>query len=163
MTDTLTGTHKTCPDCGWTKPLSDFTKRAVSKDGHAGQCKPCYNARVQAWRDRNRDKVNAAARRYRSTPDGKKYQADLARRKNITRYGITVEQYAEMLASQGGKCLLCEAREADSLKRRLHVDHDHDTGKVRGLLCSSCNIGIGKFCDNPERLRKAADYLERNQ
>jgi hypothetical protein len=73
-------------------------------------------------------------------------------------YGITKDQYDAMLAEQGGRCLLCFGINADG--RRLSVDHNHKTGKVRGLLCSQCNTGIGLFRDNPELLRMAIQYIE---
>lgn len=79
--------------------------------------------------------------------------------RHLKRFGITAEDYASMLDAQGGCCALCPATAADERGHRLHVDHDHATGAVRGLLCGSCNRGIGYFGDDPVRLLKAADYL----
>lgn len=95
----------------------------------------------------------------------------LEKRRNTVlfrKFGITLEQYEEIKEQQGGVCFLCGKPETKKQKRRagevvldsLHVDHCHDTGKVRGLLCFRCNTGIGKLCDDPNLLRKAADYLE---
>ncbi len=73
-----------------------------------------------------------------------------------SRYGITLEQYEQLFNLQGGRCAICD-RETD---HTLHVDHCHETGLVRGLLCGSCNRGLGMYGDNVQLLRKAADYLE---
>lgn len=75
-------------------------------------------------------------------------------------YGIGHAEYEAMLASQHFGCAGCGAPETTERTGRLHVDHDHLTGRVRGLLCSSCNHAIGKAKDNPARLRRLADYLE---
>ena len=74
------------------------------------------------------------------------------------KYGVTRLEYAALVAVQHNSCAIC----GEKCKRykRLSVDHDHATGKVRGLLCQECNHGIGKFGDDPDRLRKAAIYLE---
>jgi hypothetical protein len=77
-----------------------------------------------------------------------------------TEYGITLAQYNAMLAAQNGGCAICAGVDT---KRRLAVDHDHATGVVRGILCENCNRGIGLFKDNPERLRRAVDYLVQSQ
>ena len=81
-------------------------------------------------------------------------------------FGITAQKYVDMLESQGGVCLICSkperATDGNSGKTRdLAIDHCHTTMKVRGLLCSHCNRGIGLMCDDPNMLRKAADYLEK--
>jgi hypothetical protein len=73
------------------------------------------------------------------------------------RYGITPEEYDELLVSQNGVCAICG--EECSTGRRLSVDHDHETGRVRGLLCSKCNYGIGHL-KTVENLERAIDYLE---
>ena len=81
-------------------------------------------------------------------------------------FGIGLAEYGEMLVAQGGVCAIClkfEKEERNEKKKALAVDHCHDTGKIRGLLCSACNTGIGKFGDNPDVLRAAADYLDRHQ
>jgi Recombination endonuclease VII len=81
-------------------------------------------------------------------------------------YGITLEQYDSMMAEQNGVCALC-GRPADPngvrAASRLHVDHDHETQRVRALLCNRCNRGLGDFCDDPALMRRAADYIERNR
>lgn len=81
---------------------------------------------------------------------------------HIKRFGITPDQYSAMLANQGGVCAICQSGEKakhGSTVRKLCVDHCHDTGVVRGLLCRDCNIGIGKLGHSSETLRRAADYL----
>ncbi len=74
-------------------------------------------------------------------------------------YGITPERYAEMLAEQGNACAICRSTEWPGKGNRPQVDHDHDTGAVRGLLCSNCNHGLGQFRDNLDLLRAAIAYL----
>lgn len=74
-------------------------------------------------------------------------------------YDITFEDYEEMLESQNGKCAICESKIGNSRTTRLFVDHCHTTGNVRGLLCSSCNHGLGQFRDSPKLLQKAIKYL----
>lgn len=76
----------------------------------------------------------------------------------IAKYGVTPELYAEMLAEQQGKCPIC-GLQFDGSPRQEHVDHDHVTGKVRGVLCRDCNLGLGRFKDNPDALASAIRYL----
>lgn len=100
-------------------------------------------------------------RRY--TPERAK--ADLVRGlryKLRTRYNMTIDDYEALKASQENRCAICRVHESE-LKRALHIDHDHATGRVRGLVCFACNTGMGKLGDDPALLRKAADYLEVNR
>jgi ribosomal protein L34E len=79
-------------------------------------------------------------------------------------YGITVEQYDEMREAQKHVCAICSRPETVVMRGKvkpLSVDHDHLTGKVRGLLCHECNVGLGKFKDNPRLLNAARHYIER--
>lgn len=80
------------------------------------------------------------------------------RTQNLKQFGLTVEIYDKMHMDQKGLCLICLKPETES--KRLAVDHDHATGKVRGLLCSRCNSSIGKFEESSELLRRAAEYIE---
>lgn len=83
-----------------------------------------------------------------------------------TLYGLAHETYLAMLAEQDGKCAICGFTPAPGGKKaaaRLHVDHDHDTGRVRALLCNGCNRGLGYLQDNPALLRAAADYIEQHK
>jgi hypothetical protein len=73
-------------------------------------------------------------------------------------YGIDIEEYTKLLEKQDFKCAICGSRGSDI--KSLAVDHDHATGKVRGLLCDSCNLGIGKFKDSTELLTSAINYLK---
>ncbi|MFI8815745.1 MULTISPECIES: endonuclease VII domain-containing protein [unclassified Streptomyces] len=79
------------------------------------------------------------------------------------KFGITIADYTGLLEAQGGKCAICEKRAEeviDKVSRRLAVDHCHDTGKVRGLLCRVCNTAIGQLQDDPEIIMRAAIYVE---
>ncbi|RUT24076.1 hypothetical protein C0V97_12350 [Asaia sp. W19] len=75
----------------------------------------------------------------------------------LRRYGLTIPDYHQKLKAQHYGCAICGQSDFGGL--RLSIDHDHQTGAVRGLLCSRCNVGLGHFSDNPEVLIKAADYL----
>jgi hypothetical protein len=92
---------------------------------------------------------------------------DLAKNSDLKRsYGITLAEYEAMLEAQGGKCAICKGpertRDKDGGPRRMPVDHDHQRGNVRGLLCTHCNRALGMFKDNVEILKAAVDYVVRN-
>jgi hypothetical protein len=76
------------------------------------------------------------------------------------KFGITPEDYRAMLAGQGGACAICLG--GTNGKGKFHVDHNHTTGAIRGLLCANCNLALGQFKDDPVRLQAAVDYLTRN-
>jgi hypothetical protein len=75
-------------------------------------------------------------------------------------YGLTLEEHDAILASQDGVCAICRGPALGRKGRWFDVDHDHVTGKIRGLLCMDCNRGIGALKDDPALCRAAADYLE---
>lgn len=129
-------TEKECSRCGTVRPADDFYKRRKS-GAPTSQCKPCMRAY---------SKVSYPAKK-------RKMQAySLAKF-----YGVTIERFDAMLAAQHGVCAICGL---PPRKKQLGVDHCHETGLVRALLCSSCNVGIGNLQDDPRLLRAAADYLE---
>lgn len=74
------------------------------------------------------------------------------------KYGVTPGEYMAMYAEQDGRCAICGIHESE-LPKRLHLDHCHDTGRVRGLLCAKCNTSLGQFEKEPERLLRAYEYL----
>ncbi len=110
----------------------------------------------EAWRQR----VRANKERYlqKLGVDGRRAQNRAGSLKKL--YGISVADYDRMLAEQNGVCAICKKVSRDG--KTLVVDHDHDTGKVRALLCSTCNPGLGFFDHSPELLREAIEYLARH-
>lgn len=86
------------------------------------------------------------------------YMAPYNRRRVLKAYGLSVEEYEVILKRQNGVCAICS--QVCKTGRRLAVDHDHNTKKVRGLLCATCNTALGKFGDSPVLLRQAIEYLE---
>ena len=128
---------KRCPACGQTKSLDDFPRNKRSPDGRAFYCKPCHNAKGRESRIRN----HGSTRSYHLK----------------ARYGITADDATRMYEEQDGLCAICTERPAQ------HVDHDHVTGRVRRLLCFTCNSGLGNFRDDPELLRLAAEYLDAHE
>lgn len=159
---------KTCAHCGESKPLTDFYRAAGMKDGLRSECKACnlaarrakyaenprpYIDRVLKWQRENREQYLQRLREYNGTPAKK-----ISNRKSHLKrkYGLTLEAFDAMLASQGGGCGICGNPDADN------VDHDHRTGRVRGILCFNCNVAIGHVGEDAERARSVADYLERD-
>lgn len=141
---------KNCTKCKIEKPLSAFEKQKRGKFGLRGQCKTC---RAQYFQD---NKIRFRERSKRNMALWLKNNPDQALNTVLVRnYGITAEIYKSLLCEQGGTCKICSR----ATTKRLAVDHCHETGVVRGLLCTSCNTGLGLFAERPELLVKAAAYL----
>jgi hypothetical protein len=119
---------------------------------HYQRNKSTYARRAKRWREENRERSNETALRYYHTEHGKeKRQQYLLKHE----YNLTVKEYNDLVQKQKGRCAICATK-----PRKLHVDHDHSTSKVRGLLCPNCNKAIGLLHDKPELMRAAASYLE---
>jgi len=129
-----------CPKCGETKPRDQFNKDMNTAFGVSIYCKSCIS---QKGRDR-----------YTAHPDKYKNYSLLRD------FGITLDEYKRIETAQGGVCAICQKK---SPGRALAVDHCHTTGNVRGLLCSDCNLALGKFCDDTIIMRRAIAYLENRE
>lgn len=115
-------------------------------------------SKAKAWIKANRDRVNAYTREWNArNPD--KVKARNWKQK-LRRYGLTQEQYDALMDRQGGMCAICSCGFSDSVRRRINVDHCHRSGRVRGLLCNSCNLGLGLFAELATVLGRAAEYLQ---
>lgn len=139
---------KTCTKCGASKALDEFYVLKAGRSGRVNpgrfpECKACNRARALAHQRAMRLADPAYNRRSR------------LRRM----YGISLEDYDAMLARQGGHCAICPATEVGGRGGSFHIDHDHETGQVRGLLCHGCNVGIGNLGEDVDRLMAAAAYL----
>jgi len=124
-----------CPECGDT----DIANFYVDKDNRRSvkKCKECHKKKSN---ERWHAKTYFEKRAY-----------------TVKRYGITGEQFEEMYKAQDGKCKICNIK--SNAKRTLHIDHCHETGKIRGLLCHGCNTALGAFKEDPDLLMKAIEYL----
>lgn len=139
---------KVCTKCGQVQPLSEFGRSKHHKNGRNSRCKPCMR------------KLRMEVHRRHQAERPEEYRLYMRNARLRSMYGITHRQYEELLAAQGGGCAICGSTEPGGSGKHFHVDHDHETGEVRGLLCSDCNTGLGKFSDSTERLGRAALYLE---
>ena len=130
-------------------------KRASDRYCASDKGKASRRKNLRTWKQRHPEKILA----YAHSPKGKAQQKKSAKKWELrTKYGLTPEQYSEMLAAQNGVCAICrEPPPADIL---LSVDHCHRTSHVRGLLCKPCNLAIGNMKDDAARLRAAANYVE---
>lgn len=132
---------KRCPQCGQTKSRSEF---GVRNNGYSrSYCRPCEVAKCMRWQRANPKRVQ-----------------ELSRRTTLKRHwGLTEGEYAELLADQDACCAICGRHESEASRGRLHLDHCHETGRIRGLLCSPCNIAIGMFRESRDALAAAIKYL----
>ena len=159
---------KRCKKCGVVQELSEFYANPGARDGRRPECKQCTAANRKAWYQRNRRKVIARVQRWREDNRNRylTYQRDYKRsrpeqeRDGYLRrtFGITLSGYERLLESQAGGCAICGR--SPKPKAPLHVDHDHESREVRGLLCVRCNNALGLLEERPERLYLAADYLQ---
>ena len=136
--------HRICPTCAATCSGCGIALTKENQDSRSFEkrkcyvCKHCVSERIKKH----------------SSPE-KQRDYDLKRF-----YGITQREYEIILEKQDGKCAICLVS-SDDYGKRFHVDHCHTTNKVRGLLCSSCNTGVGMFKDNSDILTKAAQYVDK--
>lgn len=167
-------TERACTKCGLVKPLTDFHRCVKDiRYGVQSKCKVCKNEENTKWRRANPEKMAANKRRYRDK-NGERLRvqqraayhalnaadptaAKLVRRKQhmAARYGLTVEAFERLLEEFDGKCGICRRT-----SQRLVVDHDHETGAVRGILCVKCNVSLGAFGDSIRGLKTAIAYLK---
>ena len=123
------------------------------------ECKECQSKRTSRWQAENPEKVRAQYLR-RDKDYYKKLSPEAKKRIQLRNdHGITLEQYFSTLAAQDYTCAICGVKEPGG-RGAFHVDHDHSTGRNRGMLCARCNLALGYFKDNPELMRKAAEYVE---
>lgn len=152
-----------CSGCQQHLTLSSFGKDKYRSSGLTSKCKKCRNAVGKKWCLENPDKVkeinnkNKVKRKeYYSQPDVKlKYRKAWVERT----FNIPYSEYERMYDEQGGVCAVCKQPETSVKNEHLSIDHCHDTGIVRGLLCNNCNRGIGLLKDSYEVLKNAVDYL----
>ncbi len=110
---------------------------------------------MRGWNAKNRDKVNAYSKAWNKANPKKRASIVMKQR-----YGITHEERDTLLASQGSVCAICGTFDPDA-KRGWHVDHCHSTGRVRGILCRNCNVGLRNYRDQPHLRTRAIDYLKK--
>lgn len=154
----------------------------VSKFSHAKFCSPACERKVnyrkraakgyyQQWRRKNVERVNAQAQAWRSTPENKTKRkaydnaperVAIRRRQHLARrYGCTVEQYDILMELQNGVCAICKGPLTRAKGKLPHLDHDHVTGKIRGVLCAGCNHGLG-YVEKPGWVELARNYLAKH-
>lgn len=136
---------KACATCGKTKPLSDYTARSRSNDGRQYQCRLCVSV------------YNRGPRKAHPRPV-EQLRAESLKKK----HGITPVEYQRLLSLQGHRCGIC-GTDTPRGHGAFHVDHDHATGVIRGLLCHSCNVGLGHLRDNVEAMANGIAWLQRGK
>ena len=187
---TPSAAHKRCASCKDFRPLTDFAIRSASPDGRQGYCRPCAadaqrRARPVKQRHRKLPPDQKYCPRCATVQTKAEFACNSSARDGLSqycrpchnfvtaenviknhgstrnnhlkrRYGITEADVEALKMKQGGLCAVCRTAQAK------HVDHDHATGKVRGILCFNCNGGLGQFKDRIDRLQQAIDYLRDN-
>lgn len=137
-----------CSVCETDKPGSAFGR---DHGVRSKRCKKCRSAKQMEWAAKNPELVRAQRRDYYLRNKSTFKHTRLKRH-----HGIGLDQYRDMEKRQNGKCAICELVPKDGI---LRVDHNHTTGVIRGLLCDSCNRGIGFLRDSQSNLQRAADYV----
>ena len=156
---------KSCSKCGEAKPEAEFHKDLRWSGGLRAQCKTCE----AKYREVNREKIRLAkAARYELnrvdilSREAEKRESCPGRHREShlkNRYGLTTVEFEDLLRGQSGKCKLCETSFSGNGIWGPRIDHDHASGDIRGLLCHSCNVGIGLLKESPEILQRAIKYL----
>lgn len=145
---------KFCHSCQTQKSFSDFYKNCSKPDGLSGMCKPCtLISNQKRYQTKNgKEKKRLYTREYRKKNTRKDTYNPIKSRKKL--YGISETDYQQMLIDQQNQCGICKK------SKPLVVDHCHQTGKIRGLLCHRCNSSLAAFGDNIAGVIVAVDYLK---
>lgn len=153
---------KVCTTCKVAKSLECFNKDSTNTDGHEYGCRECRGLRRRETYKKNAEvnkvKSRDKSRNFRRTRKEWSRNYDLKRN-----YGITTEQYLEMLKEQDYKCKICLTSDPKGRHKQFAVDHCHKAGHIRGLLCNACNVGLGSFRDSIDSLQNAINYLKKEK
>lgn len=144
---------KVCKVCGVRKSFDSYTLQARAPDKKSNTCKDC----LKSYRISTKERTSEYKKAYNLD------KQDYIRYKRLyAKYGVTKEWYFEQLEKQDHKCAICSCEEPKGNGNvHFHVDHCHSTGKVRGLLCSSCNTALGNFKDSTQLMLKAIEYINK--
>ena len=112
------------------------------------------------WQLQNRDKVRQRQKELRKL-NPERSRASTRKSEYKRQYNLKIEDYDKLLIQQNFCCIICKSLEPGKGKSRFSIDHNHETGKVRGLLCMACNQVIGRFKEDAKRFRRAAEYLKK--
>ena len=138
---------KKCKKCLEVKSLTDFTKLSRNSDGRHEYCKACKRQIEKDY--------------FHNNPKAKKKRAENNRK---FKYGISVEEFNQLLIAQNYCCAICDIHlDEQTYNTTPRVDHCHSSKKVRGLLCGQCNVGLGHFYENENSLFKAIEYLRKHR
>lgn len=160
---------KRCSSCKIEKPFSDFYPVANGVGGVRPKCKECSRIAEKKKYGENAEfrwsKLSKQAIKLQTDPEHKKKHMLSQRKWHLKKnYGMTIDDFSSMLASQGGGCAICGSKSGVfEPKTRMVVDHCHVTGKVRGILCDLCNTALGKFQDSAELLTSAIRYIHKHE
>lgn len=149
---------KKCSKCEQFKSWEEFSKDRTSSSGYKSRCKVC--------RSIDKKEVLTKFRLNNPIKTRKKFnnKSEAKRHNNYKQYGLSLEDYNNLLILQNSVCAICKKPETMTKKngtiQNLAVDHCHKTGKVRGLLCSKCNTGIGYFAEDRQIFLNAIEYLD---
>lgn len=164
--------NKRCSKCGFTGPLDAFQKNRRGKHGRGSWCRQCCAKAASRYRLDNLDRERENNRKWRANNLARaratvnrrqnKSKSQMSRKNSMLRlrYGITLDQFNQMLIAQNNKCAICQILIDETPKKQLCVDHCHTTEKIRGLLCGNCNAGIGSLKDSIQLLESAISYLK---
>jgi hypothetical protein len=144
---------KRCPRCGKTKDTGEFYRSAYTISGFYVYCKKCSGQRHNDWRRRHLPQMRKASKKWRDEHPRAAKDYSLQ-----SRYGLPLGGYDALLAKQNGRCAICGTDKPNG-RGDFHIDHDSTTKIIRGLLCHHCNLGIGNFYHDPDRLATAIRYL----
>lgn len=145
---------KICLICKESKDSTYFKRK--------GWCISCAQKYAANWRKKNREKCREYDQRshLKRTPEERELKRQVARNLHLIRqYGITLDEYNKILASQDGVCNICQKPGRTGRWDKLVVDHDHETKKVRGLLCSGCNVAIAALGDGVSGIERALRHV----
>lgn len=158
---------KKCSICKLDKEENEYHKNSSKIDGLDHRCKSCRHEYIILNRPmlkikhhehylKNKDRINKKNKEWaKLNPDKSRNQ------KLMYAYGITLEQRNQMIKDQNGLCLICNDKLDETISKNIHVDHDHSTGKVRGILCKQCNSLIGLSREREDILLNSINYLRR--
>jgi protein-arginine kinase activator protein McsA len=154
--DMLEDRTKVCSKCKENLPISMFTKKVRGGDAVKSACKTCNRATTSKWEKANRERLTAKNKAWLAA-NPQRRTAYLARSR-AKKFKLTEQQVQDLYLQHNHSCAICS--EPETPTARLAIDHCHKSGKVRGLLCASCNHLLGKAYDSTDRLQKAILYLE---